>query len=868
MKHNGLAIGFLLAVFAIAVALLLMDPQPIPGALDPDVHPSGNRPDAGAMDGDGNAGGGAAVGPNIERRPDVGTPPNGAETVEGPVMLVRVVDAETGDPVPGATVQLLERMIREQADLRAALTGAGQLESLLSDAASFRTDAQGELRVPRPAGVLLAVARQGDRYARRLLEIDRPAEELELGLRKDQTLHARVVDEAGAPLAGIPVALQSSTSRWARNELLATTGADGRARFPHAQAVLAEITPSAQKWLAIALPHLPNASVPLDPAAADLEDERTLVLPSGGSVVVRVLDHDNLPYARPVEVRLQSADPGDDGRRFRSDPRAGQTVAMTEDGEAHFSYVGIGLHLHAAARLDASGAWFVGTGPGPQAVGDEAVLELRQDQLRAELRFLVFDPDGQPLVDAPLRITERTRSDRRNGERTREGRTDGEGVLRYALGQGELGDATERELELRFRPARGLAEWTGVQDVSFDVPLGVSELATVQLAAPRLLAAGRVAGPRGEAVGGAQVRLYVQREDSRPGRVRWRMHQGAEVRSEDDGSFAIYGMPTTAALELRATHADYLPGSLPAVFGARDHELVLDAGLRLAGRVVADEPAMLAHLAVAFSPEDGATREASRGFFNRGRRVTISADGSFDFGAMTEQRGALQVLDQRTGLMLHEVPGVAPWPADATADGRLDPLDMRGRIDPVALRFTDLRGEPVRNVRFSIMLPGAEQSWWSTAREGNAELFAPPGGVDLLVRTDGYREASLQGVRGERDVRLAPAIALSFELQPSSLASQFDLELRVRPGEGGPRIEPSSMRLDASGRATATAPGPGPLQVYLRVRYVDERGSTNSRYVNFGELGRLLKVDVRDSAGVQVVPVRVTREDILRAMDR
>jgi len=865
LNRGALVAGFLVLVFALALGLLLQDPDPLPGALDPVVRPGvdsvEDRPAAGSADGD------LAAADDVERsdqQPGI-VVADGDPEVNGATIRVRAVTADSGDPIPGALVRVLDVPVSERSTAEDARFLAPGLHGLLAEAAGWRTGADGAVQVPRPSGLLVVDATGDGRYAQRLIDVDRPVAEVTLELALDRAVRARVVDSRGLPVADIPVALQTRTSRWSRNDMVRRTDAQGRVRFAHAQVAMTRAA-NGEDWLAVALPGMPDASLQLDPASEDLEDEKLLRLPDTGRVTVRVMDHDGRPFPRPVAVLLRTTSPDDDGARFGSGSRVGLAEVETEDGVAVFPQVGVGVRLIAAARLDASDRWSSTAADGPVNPGESVEMVVARDSPQPEVRFRVLRPDGTPLAGAEISVTERGRTDRSTSERSNRRPTDAEGWLSYAPRQGPLQPMVERTLELRWYASRDEAAWTGRQDLSFDLPPGTSDLGGVTLQPPTLVAAGSVTGPRGEPIGNALVRVYVQREDSRPGRTRWRMHPGGETRSDAEGRFSIEGELPDAPVQLRASHPAYLPGSTSATAGAPDHQIVLTAGLRLSGRLLAEDPAMYEHLAVSFLPDDAGV-EGNRNWFRGGQRKEVQGDGSFDFGAMSEQRGVLQVLDRRSGMVLLEVPGVAPWPAEGPADSRFDPLDLRGRMEQLVVRFVDMERVPVRDVRFSIMLPGEEESWWSRTRDGSAELFAPIGGLDLLVRTDGYREILLRGLRGDREVVLEPAIPLRFELQSAGLANEFRLELRLRREEGGPNLDPSRLRLDAGGRGEATASSPGPIQVYLRVRYTDSQGRAVSRYVDFGELGRRLRYEVRDSVGVQVVPLRVSRDDVLRAMD-
>lgn len=872
MNRNQWTLAALAVVFAVAVGLLFLDPTPREGALDPSAAGDGSGSnEAGSFEGDPDVGVGDGF-EQVSRVPEEGTEESTPEfTAELGTMVVRVLDDESGEPVPGATVHVLDAPDREREALLEKFEAEVDAEDFLrGNGVTLRSDSKGEARMPRPAGLVVACASKGKDFAFAIVGKEQPAETLELRMRPDVTLKLRVVDDKGEPAAGVPVALQTRSRNWSQSGSRRVTGADGRASFPHAQVRIATAPPRSSIWLAVALPLTPMAEVQVDPLAEDLEEEKLLTLSPTGSVRVQVLDYDGREFPRPVEVHLQSYDPAQgEPRRFRPHAAQGHTTTTSELGVATFEQIGTGLQLVAGAVLDGSQDWFVGTGPGPEQPGTMTTIVLRQNRMRPEVVVRILDPDGEPLRSVSVRCVEHTLSTRsRPSERTRNRSTDEEGLLRYTPRSGPLGSLQSRELEVLYRPSRGQPEWRASIDLSHDIADGSQRLGDLQLSAPRLLAAGTVTNPDGATVDGAKVQLYVQREDSRPGQIRWRRERGAETQSAEDGRFEIYGPSSNLAMELRASHPDFLAGSSEAISGFEEHRIVLDSGLRLEGSIVVDDGTMMDHLSVSWYPGH-AERDQGRSWVRGSRRVGVEPDGSFSFGAMDAESGWLEVSDRRNSLTLATVEAVEPWPESAIPDGRLDPIDLRGSVQVITLSFTDMAGEPITGVRFSVSVPGSEEAWWNVVRErdGTAEIFAPPGGVDVFVRSNGYRELRIPGVTSDRSIRLETAIPLQFQLSPSSLAAEYDLEIRARSVGDGPRIEPSTLRLGKDGKATATAPRAGPLHLYLRVRYQSGEGRTTSRYVNFGSLGRRLQVEVRDSAGSQVIPVEISRADIEQAIN-
>ncbi len=130
-----------------------------------------------------------------------------------------------------------------------------------------RTTSNGWGMVPSLKGSMIVDARFGDGYASRRFERS-DVSHLKLVLHRDLTLVVEVCDEAGAPIAGMPVAVRDAQGR---EPWRATTGADGRALLPHAPERFATLAGKPDLWAIVDAPQdsraqlLQRSSVPQVP---------------------------------------------------------------------------------------------------------------------------------------------------------------------------------------------------------------------------------------------------------------------------------------------------------------------------------------------------------------------------------------------------------------------------------------------------------------------------------------------------------------------------------------------------------------------------------------------------------------------------
>ena len=414
---------------------------------------------------------------------------------DGETLLVRVFDEDGETLVSGAQVTVYPHDELPDGDWRLLLHEQPDVERLFAAGISGRTSYDGTVRLPRPPAWFGVCARKQDLFTFTTRGIHEDASQVDLYLAPDGDLRVRVVDGDDEGVADVPVLLQRRVQNSATNLMQVRTDAQGRAVFPHARALYGGGgRMRGGPWVTVGLPLAPQPGE--EPDFDALEQELELPFGPTGAVRVRALDYDGRALADGTRILLQTIRENSrvSANRFNSQPLAGMASAEVEDGEALFPRVGLGLFLQAGVLLDGHRWWASATGKGPTVAGEEAVLELRQGTLRAQIRLLVLGLDQQPLAHAEIQVREQRRTSSRTRDYNRTLTTDAEGYLVHTLDAGEMGRNIERKLVISYLPARGARAWQGELDLSQDYPEGVHDRGRVQLQAPR--PAGRRDGQR------------------------------------------------------------------------------------------------------------------------------------------------------------------------------------------------------------------------------------------------------------------------------------------------------------------------------------------------------------------------------------
>jgi hypothetical protein len=254
------------------------------------------------------------------------------------------------------------------------------------------------------------------------------------------------------------------------------------------------------------------------------------------------------------------------------------------------------------------------------------------------------------------------------------------------------------------------------------------------------------------------------------------------VSQASDGTFVVTDAGTDLGFPLRLRVS--APGCqavdpIPFERGARDLRVVLQAGARFAARLLADD-----WLWRRLGDDDlniYLRDDAQHSVWLVPRLV----DGSWLLTTNACAPGKWK-LTIESEVPLVEIEGILLGPS-AQADSRLDPIDLRQRLQLFEVRTMDAAGQPVTasgevHVRDPRTKQWDYQSW---LENGVAELVLPREPIDVYLQTDDHVPMLRSGVMDRAEFVLAarPRVRLRLDGMPK-LRADAPIEIGVSAADG------------------------------------------------------------------------------------
>jgi hypothetical protein len=738
---------------------------------------------------------------------------------------------------------------------RNALAHPVEIEALLAGGSPIerRTDDTGRARVPAPNGPVVAIARSGDRFGCAGVH-DTGVDRVRIRIGPDWSLPIQVVDSAGRPVVGVPVALRQRGA-WRIDEpvVVRTEAPDGIGRVPHAGARIAASAANGI-WLAAVQAVLREPlEREIDPSVTPSEPV-VLVLPETGSVDVQVLEADGQPYSDLAQVHLAAAGPG---------PAGEPAAAISRGGRARYDFVELGLDLRASAnRLRSGPGRAEATGPGPRAAGESIALTLRLGGSGTVLQARVVTPDGAPVATRDLHAALRDPTD----SMAFLVRTDADGRIRFDLATHV---ANRGALTLTVRdPLDGRAALGAT--VPAGTPPGIHDLGELVLGSAPLLSAGAVVDAQGAPVPRAAIRLQVRELRERNGEqiLRWQTLYDFVARSGPDGRFELRGeLDAAQPILVSARRNGYVADGVECRVGQSDVCLVLARGGRIAGKLLVDPGATADALWIeliepSLSQDVGASELGAR------VRCAPEPSGYFELVDLAAGSYTLRVNPSAAGRgPLVELHGLVVAAGEPCADPRLAEIDLRGGLGGITLRIVDREGRRVPNGYVRVQTSGGGASRVEVFRAGEVRLLRAAPVVDLVVQAKGFRAVKLEGVAGDREVVLDRGIRVRLVFADRSVFPGRPVRLRplLLPADGRTDVLAHECPdLDERGEAVIEAPAPGKYEVDWLVE-VDRPLFT--MHVNFAPKTKQV-IEIADAPGEQVIELTLDAEALAETLER
>lgn len=678
------------------------------------------------------------------------------ETREGPraARTLRVVEAESGNVVPGARVLWAELDAREdwQGHPSWILESCDAWLAEHGREAQSRADGTLELDLPEASGANVLALAEG--LAGRLHVAAQDEQVLTVELVRDTALEVLVQDGRGAPVPGVTLGIQRIEQTWGRSfsSRKRATDADGHARFPH---IGLDAALSRERFGVRAVGVLgAPAAVEIDPAA--LPDGPVVIeVPSTGVVDVRVLAGELVSEIEGRDASLLF-DSGVEDERLSFWTRPESIEVSIEGGRARFPHVALGRDLivevgssfgGAASRLRLHGP----TRPG-QVV--EATLTLGRDHpvLRAQVR----DASGRALAGHEVRW----RVEGVGPDMDNQARTAADGVLELHLAA-RAASGTGRKLSLDVSSRDGLDGGLAQVELPDELSLGVNELGEVRVEAGKILVAGIVRGVDGTPRAGAEVHVDAVRvwgEDNR-------YHEDLElgITSAADGTFVARGAADTPTLRVAASLEGRSSRSVECDVGAAGLVLELIEPGTVAGRVLLDEDLDATRLQVTLvSAEPGGEHD-----WRDRPKATLAADGSFLLEDVRPELWTLRLGTQRgsgelVALERLEVPSGGPC-----SDPRLAAIDLRGRLLAFEVELvTPDAGDRLMGTLLAapVGAGGVEDVDSIFVSGARTMIVVEARAVDLTMDLVGFRRVELTDVRSDVRVELRRGLPVRLRL--------------------------------------------------------------------------------------------------------
>lgn len=790
-KHiRGLGFVAALVVFVVGVALLLRQGGAGEGA---ELESQASAPeDAGAgteaQRGDLNGSGSSDVSRAALAASDAGSSATNDVQAEPGVELVPVVGVhrrrvtsvevwwwQPKDPDNGQQLDQLRRWIEH-----------GEIETRLAQGArQLEPDGVGSFHAPERDATGCVVVRGEGLWGWTRVQRSSP-DPTYVPLESDEAVRVRVLDAAGASVAGVRVVLRS---RWGAagsflediDQAMVLTGSDGIALFPHFRAVMQDQWSfETRQVVAIAEPFETPIEFEFDPTRPPGEPME-LRLPPSGSVVLEIDGDDG-----SGRFSLRVTDP--------ESPEPTRTLVSPESlmrpavhGEVLFPHVGLGLFLTPTSQMQGEARTHdESAAPGPTRAGEVRRLRVAvQPAERTGMRVV-----GK-LVGPAIRSFGTTRVDVALHSLDASDQAWEQNLRVVVTADGRFVCPLSREVvgriraEFTVRGPRDERAGDAATEATGRAGLLELDLGEILVDSHPLLLAGRVVDANGRRVVGATV-LAHEWEASE---VAKRAHSGTwSTYTDFHGQFELRGIPETRGLGLTAW-SDEAASELQVVEPGTSG-LVLKLGQEggIVGRVSLDSGLKHEYLLVVMAREDAASARPAPQLH---RHFKVDAEGAFVGRGLEPGTYTVMLRMDPMENALATVRGVTVEAGRFNEDPRLNPLDPGEWIE---LRVID--AETSAGVYEEVSLvPDRASGVRSRDRSYNGRLLYQPSSAPFHVRAPRCLDERFDPASRATSLRLERAPVVQIRIDESLLASLGSAQVTlaflsadptIAPGRGAP----------------------------------------------------------------------------------
>jgi hypothetical protein len=730
-------------------------------------------------------------------------------------IVIRVFNSD-GAVVPECDVYFVDSSLVSAADVAKAKESwaSGPTQLLRKIGHHYQTDANGEVRIPRPSDHPMVLAEKDKSFALHS-SISISAKEIKLTLRANRTLLVRTVDSSDNSVANIPVAFLSEMPQLSHHFFTLMSNADGLIRLEDLDSVLGSGGANGTIFAAIAIPSDPDsdqARIELTEELVDNIGEIKLTLPATGKARIRVIDSSGALYQGDGKVELLKA-----SKRFviRRQPMVSRQVS---EGIVEFPLIGLNATVVAAFVRPGIDNVDQVTFKGPATAGGtaEAIISLQD---RILFTGTLLDPDGELLADQVISVVHRVATEHGARTSTSSTQTGMDGSFQFEFiekeGYGELQHGSI-SLSTSLDP---VGKIQAKHDFEFPLPTGLHDIGELKLIQPPILLQGRVLDLDGHPIKDANTRIQMAK-DYESGERHWKHYQKDLQATNAEGWFQIRGEWTQApAYRVSISAAGYEQIVEEIQLGEATHEWRMGKQTTLHGSILLDPNIDVRLLRV--NLVDGEDRLHSPMF-----KGSEPGTATFWFAPKSTTAYTFEIKTPHEEVIAKVGP-LAIKAGVANRPPALQPLDLRGKVFGVHLDVHDPTGKPVA-AKISV---DSVFGWISyESSEKGLDLITLSGFENIMVRADRYKDEILNSVNSDRVITLEPAMEVQLQI-PTEVMAIPGVNVQVlafhtpdeRLSENSPYYdgETYSSKPDSSGRSILYPSVVGKYHLDMQIQFAE-----------------------------------------------
>jgi hypothetical protein len=722
-------------------------------------------------------------------------------------VTIKVVDSATGLSVPEADIYLLLISEDNGAQVMEVMwDGPFAMHAILRELGlHFRTNQEGTVTVPPMTGYLFALAESGTSFFSEG-ELSLTSGEVVFELRPNRIFTVSVLDSFGERASGIPVELQTGTESRRSRQALSYTNDSGIATFADFDQEMEDMQNSGAVYVSLAFPIDPN--IVHNNFRVELTDSiiaqgtTSLNLPPTGRIKIKILGLKGDPYLEFGFLEVHAID--SNGERRPTSLRR-----LTFDGSAEFEHVGLGLRLEAAFGDGGLGDELKLIFDGPTVAGERTEVSIIREPHTKLVGFLLR-PDGQPLANQSLRITDELQTEI-------EDESIGFHYSAYTEEDGSFQvDVKIPDLEAAKIVGRRLTLMAEVEAVGYcrkeiEIPTVISsgslDLGVQTLTQTPILLAGHVFDQQGNPIPDAYPSLEKLEYSARFDFDFWRRTDVRVQRADEHGAFEIQGtIPVNETYQLQVSASGFQTFTQEIALGPKDLVIRLTKAGKISGIVRIDEAIDPIFLQINFA--GGGDRHSVR--LEPTEDATtwkIGLDGDLNTPySLTFSTQQDEVLLQLEDLIFE--------PDSETRPPALQPLDLRGRLHTATIRARNSEGELL-----SASIRAGESRIFNMLPKWTGEavfVFCNPV-KEIQVMHRGYIPEVLHQVSSDQTVVLQKAVKVRVKI-PAKYLSYREASLQVNAGPTASDLDSDFIQFDQSGTAEMYFPEYGNFPIQLSIR--------------------------------------------------